>query len=253
MRQNLTPADEPHLLLRALAINYSAGGYEDRHAHDWPQLLYASSGAIRVECEAKWWIIPPRRGLWIPAGRRHCLRMSSRLELRTLYISPGFAGARERTEAFNVSGLLHEAILRVCEIGFLDGRSATDRNLGAIILSELDRAESSAFTLALPHDPRGRRLAALLESNDEGQVAIDALCAQVGLSRRTAERLFLKETGLSPAQWRRFAVLSESFVAIAGGQRIEDAAFASGYQSRSGFSDAFTRAFGRSPGQFSPG
>lgn len=78
---------------------------------------------------------------------------------------------------------------------------------------------------------------------------MDSLCVRAGLSRRTAERLFLVETGLPPAQWRRFVALTESLVSIAGGERIEHAAFSAGYQSRSAFSEAFTRAFGVPPGE----
>jgi AraC-like DNA-binding protein/quercetin dioxygenase-like cupin family protein len=247
MRQRLTPEDELHLVVRSLAIDYSAGGHEERHSHMWPQFLYARSGAIRAEIEGKWWTIPPRRALWIPAGVRHRLDMSSRLQLRTLYFRPTIAGDRNEVEAINVSGLLHEAILRVCQQGSLDARNAPDLNLAEIILNEVERRDPSIITLTIPADPRARRLADMFLNKEQLGVKIDSLCAQAGLSRRTAERLFLDETGLPPAQWRRLVALSESLVSIAGGERIEHAAFAAGYQSRSAFSEAFTRTFGIPP------
>jgi AraC-like DNA-binding protein/quercetin dioxygenase-like cupin family protein len=251
MRQKLTPDDESYLLVRSLAIDYAAGGREERHSHAWPQFLYARSGAIRAEIDGKWWAIPPRRGLWIPSGVEHCLYMSSKLQLRTLYFSPAFAADRNEIEAVNVSGLLHEALLRVCEQGSLDARYAADRSLSEIILSEVESRDTSTIALTVPADPRARKLSDLFLNNEhEHQAAkMDALCAQAGLSRRTAERLFLHETGLPPAQWRRFAALTESLVHIAGGKRIEYAAFSAGYQSRSAFSEAFTRAFGIPPSE----
>lgn len=251
MRQRLTPDDEPHLVVRSLAIDYAAGGREERHSHTWPQFLYTCSGAIRAEIEGKWWTIPPRRGLWIPAGVQHSLDMSSRLQLRTLYFSPDIAGDRDRVEAVNVSGLLHEAILRVCEHGSLDARNAADRSLAEIILNEVDRRDPSMITVLVPADPRARKLAELLVDSEPLGGTMDSLCAQAGLSRRTAERLFLNETGLPPAQWRRFVALTASLVSIAGGERIEHAAFAAGYQSRSAFSEAFIRAFGFPPSEAS--
>ena len=249
MRQRLIPDDEVHLIVRSLAIDYAAGGREGGHLHSWPQLLYARSGAIRAEISGKWWAIPPRRGLWIPAGVQHRLYMSSRLQLRTLYFSPDFVDARHEVEAVDVSGLLHEAILRVCEQGGLDARNAADGYLGAIILNEVKRRDPSAITLTVPADLRARKLADMFLNSELRGASMDSLCAGAGLSRRTAERLFLVETGLPPAQWRRFVALTESMVSIAGGERIEHAAFSAGYQSRSAFSEAFTRAFGVTPGE----
>ncbi len=247
MRQGSTPKDEVHLIIRSLAIDYAAGGCEEGHAHAWPQFLYARSGAIRVEIVGKWWTIPPRRGLWIPASIRHGLLMSSQLQLRTLYFSPAFAGERNEVGAVDVSGLLHEAILRVCEQGSLDARRVADRHLAEVILNEVKRSNPSMIALTIPVDPRARRLAEIFLNSDQRSASMDSLCAEAGLSRRTAERHFLNETGLPPAQWRRFKALMESVVSIAGGERIEDAAYSVGYQSRSAFSEAFVRAFGITP------
>lgn len=249
MRQSLTPEDEVHLIVRSLSINYAAGGREDGHAHSWPQFLYANSGAIRAEIGGKWWAIPPRRGLWIPAGVPHSLYMSSRLQLRTLYFSPEVIDDCHEVEAVDVTGLLHEAVLRVCERGSLDARNAADGHLAAIILNEVKRRDPSTITLTVPVDPRARKLADMFLNSELRGVSMDSLCVRAGLSRRTAERLFLIETGLPPAQWRRFVALTESLVSIAGGERIEHAAFSAGYQSRSAFSEAFTRAFGVPPGE----
>ncbi|MEQ1653127.1 MAG: helix-turn-helix transcriptional regulator [Hyphomicrobium sp.] len=249
MRQSLTPDDEKHLIVRSLAIDYAAGGSEEGHAHAWPQFLYARSGAIRAEIYGKWWTIPPRRGLWIPASVRHRLFMSSRLQLRTLYFNPAFADERNEVGAVDVSGLLHEAILRVCERGNLDARNSADQNLAEIILNEVKHSGPSTITIAVPVDHRARELADLFMNREQRGASIDSLCVHAGLSRRTAERLFLNETGLPPAQWRRFVALTESLVSIAGGERIEHAAFSAGYQSRSAFSEAFSRAFGIPPSQ----
>jgi hypothetical protein len=55
------------------------------------------------------------------------------------------------------------------------------------------------------------------------------------------------ECVFSPAQWRRFAALSQGLVCITGGASIDQAAIAAGYQSRSAFSEAFSQAFGFPP------
>lgn len=247
MRQSLTRADEPHLLIRSLAVDYSAGGREDVHSHPWPQFLYAQAGAIRAEIGRSIWTLPTRRGLWIPAHTPHRLSMSSRLQLRTLYIRPDLAIAERPTGVVQVSGLLHEAILRVCERGALDARDDAARSLATIIMAEIAVAERGPITLLWPDDRRAARLADLLLRADCAGVSLNTLCARAGLSRRTAERVFHDECGISPARWRRYAALSEGLVSIAGGGTIDDAASVAGYQSRSAFSEAFSAAFGFSP------
>lgn len=249
MRQTvLSPDDEPHLFIRSLAIDYDAGTRQASHSHAWPQLLYARQGAVRAEADGRYWIVPPRRALWIPAAIRHGLHISSRLQLRTLYVHPDTPGLPSRPGIIDVTGLLHEAILRICEQGSLDDRVAIDRSLGAIVISEMNRRLSDRMYLRHPRDPRARELADLFRDSRTVHLPVSALCRQAGLSQRTAERLFERECGLSPARWRRLAVLSESLLGIAGGDSIEHAALAAGYESRSAFAEAFTQTFGFPPG-----
>lgn len=219
------------------------------HAHPWPQFLYAQSGAIRAEIEGRFWTLPTRRGLWIPADTPHRLRMSSKLQLRTLYMRPDQAGIAQTACVVPVSGLLHEAILRVCEQGMLDDRIDADRSLGTIIRNEIDLRDPEHFVLLQPKDPRAQRLVEFFFDAEFAGVPQGVLCAKAGLSRRTAERVFQSECGLSPVQWRRFAALSEGLVSIAGGSTIDQAAVIAGYQSRSAFSEAFSLAFGFPPSE----
>jgi len=248
MRHRASRADEPHFLIRSLAIDYEAGGHEDMHAHPWPQFLYAQSGAVRAAIEGRFWTLPTRRGLWIPANTPHRLSMSSRLHLRTLYIRP----EKDLTQGVcvvPVSGLLHEAVLRVCAQGTLDDRIETDRSLAAVIRGEISFRDPGRLVLLQPKDARALRLAESFFNAQSVGVPLDVLCRKVGLSRRTAERVFQDECGLPPAQWRRFAALSQGLVSIAGGSTIDDAAIAAGYQSRSAFSEAFSKAFGFPPSE----
>lgn len=234
-------------MIRSLAIDYAAGGHEDMHAHPWPQFLYAQSGAVRAAIAGRFWTLPTRRGLWIPAHTPHRLSMSSRLELRTLYLRPGLENDHQGPCVVSVSGLLHEAILRVCAQGVLDNRVETDRSLATIIRGEFSFREPGRFVLLQPKDARAQRLADFFFDSAHVGVPLDTLCERAGLSRRTAERVFQHECGLSPAQWRRFAALSLGLVSIAGGSTIDEAAVAAGYQSRSAFSEAFSLAFGFPP------
>lgn len=247
MRQSLKPEDEQHLAIRALSINYTPSSREGSHVHKWPQFLYSKKGAIRALVGNRIWVIPPRRALWIPAGQQHALTMLGPTELRTLYCSPVSQQIQRHAGALDVSPLLHEAILRCCSLQYLDLRNPSELLLAGLIMDEIASAGSSSLYLELPTDSRARKLTDHFIRADKKAMSLEEMCSDVGLSRRTAERLFLKETGISPARWRRLAVLSQSLEHLLDGISIADTTERAGYASRSAFTEAFSQAFGFPP------
>jgi len=245
MRPVLTILDEQHFLIRSVSVDYSYGGFEERHSHNWPQLLYAQKGALRVHLDDDVYFLPPRRALWLPKKTPHEFFMSSDVELRTLYMRPDGFSKRLILYAINVTGLLHEAIIRVCEKQQLDDRSEADQHLYGVITHEIKNAEANEYNLVLPSDARARKLAERL-LNFRGN--LKAALKGSGLNRRTAERIFLAQTGMSPAQWLRMARLSQSIIDLTNGDPIDEVATKAGYKSRSAFSHAFKAKFGFSPG-----
>ena len=246
MRHVLAISDERHFLVRSVSVDYSSGGFEEGHSHNWPQLLYTQKGALRVHLKDEVYILPPRRALWLPKKTPHEFFMSSDVELRTLYIRPDESSQRFMLHAINVPGLLHEAIIRVCEKQQLDDRIAADQNLYRVIIHEIESAEANEYNLVLPTDARAQKLAVrLLSFRGNLKAALEGS----GLNRRTAERIFSTQTGMSPAQWLRVARLSQSIIHLANGNPIDEVAIRAGYKSRSAFSHAFKTKFGFSPGK----
>lgn len=215
--------------------------------HRWHQFLNARKGAIWAEIGDGIWIVPPRRGLWIPVGKLHRLRMLGAVELRTLYCREDIATKKSDVRVIDVCGLLHEAILRVCELQCLDQRRDSDKRLSALVIDEIDAATSAAIRLTMPSDPRARRLAQYFMDASSDHVSLASKYSAAGLSRRTAERFFRKDTGLSPGRWYRMARLSRSLEYLVDGGTIDGAAEATGYRSRAAFSDAFGKTFGFPP------
>ena len=229
-------------------MNYRNGGLITGHRHSWTQFLYAQKGAIKARIGARTLVVGPRNGVLIPPGTEHQLTMSCELELRTLYFQQKRRTQIIDSSVIEVSRLLHEAILRVCKQIFLDSRSKFDRSLSHVIVDELCNAPRTEIELSVPNDDRAQSLCDLFLDKKSASKPLITLCNEAGLSRRTAERLFSKETGLTPAQWRQHAVLSESLINLVGGMSIDDASHAAGYKNRSSFSEAFKRTFGYAPG-----
>ncbi len=74
-----------------------------------------------------------------------------------------------------------------------------------------------------------------------------------GASLRTFERLFLDETNLSLAAWRRQSRLLTSLSLLAEGKSIGEVADAVGYDSAAAFGTAFKQCFGVTPSGYMAG
>lgn len=70
---------------------------------------------------------------------------------------------------------------------------------------------------------------------------------QLGIQPERARRWFQKNHGMTFAAWCRGLRLSRAFTQIRAGQPVDDVVFDHGFESHSGFRDAFTRAFGTTP------
>ena len=70
------------------------------------------------------------------------------------------------------------------------------------------------------------------------------------MGRRTFTRAFKQETGMGLAVWRQQVRLMEALSRLASGESVTQVAFEVGYDSPSGFSAMFRRAFGVPPSQY---
>lgn len=71
----------------------------------------------------------------------------------------------------------------------------------------------------------------------------------LGVTPERARRWFQQHYGMSFAAWCRGNRLAGAFMRIRQGATLDDAAFDSGFESHSGFREAFARVFGEAPGR----
>ena len=221
------------------------------HRHDRDQLVYASQGVMTVQTGMGTWVIPTHRAVWIPAGVDHSITMAGRVAMRTLYVRPGLV--RQLPQAccvVNVPPLLRELILHACTLSVMDGQV----HLGALILERLEAIDALPLQLPALVDARARRVAERLagdmDADPGGEPSIDAVCRLSGASRRTVERLFLEETGMTLGKWRQQFRLMKAMRLLGAGARIAPTAFEAGYGTPSAFIAAFRKAFGATPAKY---
>ena len=246
-----TRADEPFLLVRSLASNFSGGRTIARHAHDWHQLIYASAGVLTVWTERGSCVAPPHMAIWVPCGVAHSIRFAGDSALRTLYLRPdGQAGLPGQCAAVTVSPLLRELILRTARAGMLDERDPAEAAIAILIADEFRQSGAPPFELPRPTSPPTRRAAALIAAGAPEAAGIASLARAAGLGTRALERRFLAETGMSPGRWRRQHILLGALERLAGNEPIKAVAAAAGYATPSAFTAAFRVAFGITPARY---
>lgn len=253
VRQALTVEQEPFLAARSLASRLTGGHVIPPHAHPWRQLVYATSGAMTLTAQRRVWMVPPGNAVLLPAGRVHSIHMWGDVELRTLYFPASLdANALDSDECrvLAVSALLRELILRVVEWGALDSRTPAHRNLLALLLDEMEAAPVTPATLPLPEDARAAAVAQQVLASPSAGHALEDLARGHAVGRRTLERIFRRETGMSFGLWKQKARLSDAVRLLVEGRSVTDTALDTGYASVSAFIAAFKRTFGRTPGQW---
>lgn len=218
------------------------------HAHAKHQLLYAADGSMQFEIEDAQWMLPPQRAAWIPAGVRHRVRVTSSVDLRTVYFAKARPGP---TCVFGVTPLAREMLLEATRWG------ASLETLPSVAVSFFEalnglaeewRRKKSPFCLPRAKTPELDRamryvLAHLAEPSQE------EAAKAAGLSTRSLERRFASEAGSS---FRKFVHAARMMRAmeLLPGSRVTDVAIALGFSSFGAFSTAFQRFTGETPSRY---
>jgi AraC-like DNA-binding protein len=135
----------------------------------------------------------------------------------------------------------------------LDSRAAHDSRMIGLLEDEIKRAiaeaEDSPLALPMPGDERALAVARCVLEKPLISDTVHGLAKQHGVARRTLERRFRDETGMSFGMWRQKARLLDSIRLLAEGKSVTDTALDCGYSSVSAFIAAFKGTFGSTPGR----
>jgi len=235
----------------ALAYDLAHGHIIPEHLHPEDQLVYASHGVMTVRTSAGTWVVPAQRAVWIPARTPHSIQMSGAVSMRTIYLRARLAKRLPRECCVvNVSPLLQHLIVHLCTIGKLNRRSTTQAHLIDVLVDQLETVKAVPLQLPSPRDQRAARVAAALQGNLNGSHSLAWACKQAGASKRTIERLFQRETGISLGKWREQLRLMRSLELLAAGEKISHAALEAGYSTPSAFIAMFRKALGTTPRKY---
>lgn len=235
--------------LAAFREDYEEGHATGWHRHARAQLLYATSGVMRIATRAAGYVVPPGRALWVPGGMPHEVRMQGRVAMRALFLRPDAARAGPpAATVLAVSPLLRELILAACAEPLEWDPAGRGGHLAALIEEEIARAPTLPLGVPEVSDPRLKRLAEALHAAPASPLTMEGWASACGASPRTLARLFRRETGMSFGRWRQQLRLAEAAALLSQGRSPAEAAAAVGYASAPAFGAAFRAAFGLTPG-----
>lgn len=233
-----------------LSDEYQDGFEDPLHSHDRVQLLYASTGVMKVITGDTVIILPPQRALWIPAGVEHAVSCRGPVSLRTLYIDPKVATRESISHVIEVSRFLRALIFEITDTEQSQCLNTRDLKVIDLTLLELSSAQKVSHMTPMPRDPRLLRVCDQIVKVPSDSRTIDEFANVAGMSRRSFTRHFKKETGMSLNIWRQQIRLQEALSLLFAGTSVNVTASRVGYESASAFCSVFYRTFGISPGKF---
>jgi AraC-like DNA-binding protein len=214
----------------------------------WDYLVLAHTGLFTALTESAAWTIPAHRALCVPDGNRLRIDTPGRTGIRCLYLDAGLALLGDVVRVVNLTPLMRELTLHAVACAPMDLTSPADAATITLLVEQIALQRGAPLHLPLPDDPAAREVAEAIMSSPA-----DPLHLQIGranANRRTIERRFDAETGLSLGKWRRRARILASVAMLADGESVTSVAVTIGYSSPSSFVAAFRAELGTSPRDF---
>jgi len=231
--------------VRSYAITHPAGTVQLPTQSGWDQILYAKAGLFTARAANESWTVPPHRALCINDGTPIVASTTRPTMMRCLYMRTelnalGFENRVVSTDPLTRHLLLH--VVDRCPLLLNDeGESALIR----VVIDQLADAPTAPLHLPYPTDERCRALAEAVA--DDPTLSLTQAIEKVPASRRTLERLFRSETGMTLGGWQRRSRVLASLELLSVKRPITEVAIACGYATSSSFIAAFRSELGTAP------
>lgn len=221
------------------------------HHHRRAQLLYGSTGAVLATTPEGAWMMPPERGLWIPAGTVHSVQTFGKVQTHSLYFEPGTPpGMPGQCQVLAIPPLMRALLAEAVRLPREYDEAGRDGALMALIQAELPRLPALPLALPLPREPALARRCRGFLARPTPHDRIEDWATALGMSRRSFTRAFRQQTGFSFVAWRQQACVLAALPRLAAGDPITTIALDLGYDNPAAFTAMFRRTLGAPPRAF---
>jgi len=244
-------ADASHAPAEAFRIRVEQRQVEiPFHHHRKGQLILALHGGVTCEVEHAMWMVPPQYAVWIPGDMPHSNRATASAQLCFLFIEPGAVTMPDRCCTLKIEPLVRELILALAARQHEPAQHPRITRLTALLFDELPRQPEEQLQLPVSGHPKLREMVNYMEHHADQPRTLAQWAAVLAMSERNLARLIVRETGMSYRRWRQQLQLIQALHLMLGGQNVQQAAQALGYDSTTAFITMFKKALGQTPGRY---
>lgn len=191
--------------------------------------------------------MPPHRGIWVPGGVEHEVRMQGIVTTRSLYFEDVRALMPEHCQVLAISPLLQALLAEAVDVPVDYELGSRADALMQLIQHELPSMPALPLSLPFPANIRLLRLCRRFLRDPSIHATIEDWSNDLDMSRRAFTRFFRQETGVTLAAWCRQACLVTAMPRLVAGEATTKVAADLGYENPAAFTSMFKKAFGASP------
>ncbi|MDD4887005.1 MAG: helix-turn-helix transcriptional regulator [Thiomonas sp.] len=221
------------------------------HCHARGTLFLLTEGLVVVETAQGRQLAPPQTISWMPPGVEHAVQSFGPTAGFGAFLVPELCGDLPAEPASYALNPLVALILQKALSWPHDTPLDLSRmRLLLVLLDELRQSPARPLQLPWPRDARLLAIARALMAHIASPRTLEQWARWADISARTLSRKFVLETGMSFAQWRQWARLTQALEWLATGRAVKDVALSLGYDSVSAFIKAFRLALGSTPAAY---
>lgn len=221
------------------------------HRHNRGQIVSVTKGVATVGTRNDIWVVPPNRAMWIPAGTEHWVRYSRTLSSRSLFTDTAISARfPDHCAVLHIDPLSREFLNAAVDLPWDLDANHSEMRLAQLLLERMPKLIQPALRVPDGKDRRVRRVMQGLRETPDDNRTLGQWGALVGASDRTLARLFIQDTGMSFAEWRRQYRLMVALEQLASGLPVTTVANNLGYETAGNFSTMFRGVFHKSPRDF---
>lgn len=234
--------------IRSYSITHPPGHVTLPTQPGWDYLLFAHSGIFTAITEAQAWTVPAHRALCVPDGTRVEIKTTRRSAIRCLYVDNELNALGQELRVVTLTPLVRELVSHAVETAPMTLEAPAQAAAITLLADRLADEPAAPLHLPLPTDPAAKEVAASIMSDPA--LDLETNLETANANRRTIERHFRSQTGMSLGQWRRRARILAGVNMLALGDSVTRAAVTVGYASPSSFVAAFRSELGSPPRAF---
>jgi AraC-like DNA-binding protein len=228
-----------------------ANHYFPNHTHKWHQLLYAVSGVLTVDVIGEKLFIPPENAVWLPCGCQHSVSTEYGAELKSLYIDSKYQLLpTDKSLVLQISPVIKALIIEMSTFDVEYSMSGYEEDFISLTLKTLPRLKHVTDHLPWPTSIELLKVCSQLYEEPRNKKTTQMLAENLAMSKRTLERKFHRETGMTIQSWCLRLRFLKAIELLTAGHSITNISLDLGYSSPSPFIHMFRKISGMSPGEY---